>query len=159
MGSERESTPSLISSVSPSLTGRLSVTLGPFQPSRKGDNWPVEAGRWAASVPNLTLRHSSINPPAPCQGGQVEEKQESEQRTERDKHSGGMEIEPTMKWRLRNMELRQGGSGGGRGGNREFIFGNGEVAHSKKTYCHTGWSKNTSATSCDKYNHIHLQNK
>lgn len=62
----------------------------------------------------------------------MEEKQESEQRTERDKHSGGMEIEPTMKWRLRNMELRQEGSGGGRGGNREFIFGNGEVAHSKK---------------------------
>lgn len=33
---ERESTPSLISSVSPSLTGRLSVTLGPFSPVGKG---------------------------------------------------------------------------------------------------------------------------
>lgn len=52
----------------------------------------------------------------------MEEKQESEQRTERDKHSGGMEIEPTMKWRLRNMELRQEGSGGGRGGEQRVYF-------------------------------------
>lgn len=62
----------------------------------------------------------------------MEEKQESGQRTERDKHSGGMEIEPTMKWRLRNMELRQGGSGGGRGGTESLFLETGKLHTAKK---------------------------
>lgn len=73
MGEERALFPSFLS---PSLTGRLSITLGPFSPVGKGI-----IGQWkqggevfqAASIPNPTLRHNSINPPAHCQGGQVEE--------------------------------------------------------------------------------------
>lgn len=69
----------------------------------------------------------------------MEEKQESEQRTERDKHSGGMEIEPTMKWRLRNMELRQGGSGGGRGGTESLFLETGKLHTAKNILSH--WLK------------------
>lgn len=127
MGEESAPFPSFL----PSLTGRLSITVGLFSPVGKGiiGQWKQEGEVFqAASSLNPTPRHNSINPPVHWHGGQVQERRRAvKQRTERDKCLGRMEIEPTMKWRLRNMELWQGDRGWW--AQRDLIFGNTEVVH------------------------------
>lgn len=97
------------------------VTLGPFRSVLKGiiGQWKQEGEVFqAASILNPTLRHNSYQSPVYRQGGQVEERRRAVKRiTERDKHSGRMEIEPTMKHRIGNMELkhREGGDESSKG--------------------------------------------
>lgn len=71
--------------LSPSLTGRLYMTLGPFRSVGKGI-----IGQWkqggevfqAVAIPNLTLRHNSISPLALAgrPGGGGEESCQTENR-------------------------------------------------------------------------------
>ncbi len=107
----------------PSLTGTLSTTMGPLSTAGKGI---IGQRKQGGELPLFQIRHRDTTLSIPRQGGQVEERRRAvKRRTGRDKHSGRMEIEPTMKWRLRNVELRQEGGGHRK---REFIFGNWKVA-------------------------------
>lgn len=114
----RESTLPFISSLHPSLTGRLSITLGPFSPVGKGI---ISQWRQGGELPLFQIRHwgTTLSIPRHSQGGQVEERRRAvKRRTEKDKRTGRMEIEPTMKWRLRNIEPRQQGGGG----RKEWVY-------------------------------------
>lgn len=78
---------------------------GAFSTLRWANNWPAEIWRWAASIPNLTLRHNSIS--AAVHGREWEKK--SCQTVDRGISAReGWRSRTPVKSRLSNVETRRG---------------------------------------------------
>lgn len=95
---------------------RLSIIWGPFSPVRKGDNWPAQRERWATSISESNTEAQPYRSSNALSRRTGEEKA-VEWRTERDTCPRGMAMRPTMKWRLRHIEVKRPG-----GGKQKAIF-------------------------------------